>query len=257
MVKSGGKNTGQCKGLGGCYYYAEGFGVPNFSKKCLHDDVCTEANDRYEECSYCTSATVKSDDGDYIMKMRFDSLDRPSGYYTKCPHSDQFLTNGYCYGTCQWQSKNCRYFDIVLKDNKPIGLVVLASGNNYYLLAITTSLNYNAANGGFDAAKKWATGYAPTSGVCETGSGCESGKWYLPGTGEMNFISTCRASAIGQVLQSYRNKNYISFDYNHPLWLDSENGNTALMRNYWDYAYVDKNQTSPVYAYPMLKMEGK
>ena len=257
MVKSGGKKTGQCKGLGGCYYYAEGFGVPNFSKKCLHDDVCTEANDRYEECSYCTSATVKSDDGDYIMKMRFDSLDRPSGYYTKCSHSDQFLTNGYCYGTCQWQSKNCRYFDIVLKDNKPIGLVVFVSGNNYYLLAITTSLNYNAANGGFDAAKKWATGYAPTSGVCETGSGCESGKWYLPGTGEMNFISTCRASAIGQVLQSYRNKNYISFDYNHPLWLDSENGNTALMRNYWDYAYVDKNQTSPVYAYPMLKMEGK
>ena len=53
-------------------------------------------------------------------------------------------------------------------------------------------------------------------------------------------------------------KNFsFSANFNHPMWLDDETGNTALMKNLFDYAYVDKNQTAAVYAYPIIIMEGK
>ena len=262
MVKSGGKKTGKCNSLAGCYAYHSGYNscnyVKGFSKQCLFQGECTETNSRYEECNYCTSATVKSDDGDYIMVIRESVTVGAGGYYTKCPHNDQILVGGVCYGTCQYQSKKCRFFDIVLKNDKPIGLIVSSSTNSFVVLAITTSLNYNATNGGFDAAKKWATGYAPASGVCEIGSGCESGKWHLISDSERYFVYGCDSGLIGTVLSDFSSKNGISYNFRLPQWIDKEaSNNTALRLDSWNTAYVDKNTTSEIYAYPMLKMEGK
>lgn len=237
--------------------------------KCVYDDICTETNQNYEECNVCVSAdaTLGGTIEPYAKICSYGST-RNLGFIS-CPYSDQSFVGssvggfyGTCYGSCLWGDKNCRMYDMVLKDNQPIGVVFRKYNNSAYaVVAYTPAKPYNKDNnGGWNGAMLMAAEYTPKSGNCEIGSGCEAGKWHLPDSvdsGWMTGVQYVHIESVFHYYSRYKQSDTEDVSYNLPIWTSTESGENALQHHQWDYGYINKNTPNTVYAYPIVTMEVK
>jgi len=296
MEKTDGKRNGKCKLYYSTYCQETSsvtnplqYGdepnrnaVINGGYKCVYDDICTEANQNYEECSVCKAADALNYEGKHYLKLCFRGVGTANGYIDYCPYENQvFIGNtlikgttpsdvgfdvrknnwyGTCYRECTWGSVSCKVYDMVIKDSIPIGIVASVSGNNAYLVGYVQDEYkiFNGTNGGWDAAVLWASNFTPDESVCTEGSGCEVGRWQLPEVSMVNItgVQNLNHSAIIAYASSflYGNK---KITLPSDFWCSTEKGNTAYMRKRWESGYVDKNSALNIYAVPVIKMEMK
>ncbi len=254
--------------------------------KCIYQTYgnknCTAENQNYEECTACFSADALTESGEPYIKLCKNGDSQTYGYINHCPYKDQIFVGdtintgnavdsgnhrpeqndyyGSCYGTCQWQSKSCRKYDIVMKDGKTIGIIYEKSGNTYYLIALVSGNGFNKNNGGWDAAKAWIKSYTPDVSVCPSGSGCEAGKWiFTDASNTYRFAYGTQRMVMWPIIQHYgRFVTNTSYNYSSPAMSSTVGSNGFVYINYdWDTGWIDKNSDVTAYAYPVLLMEGK
>jgi len=202
--------------------------------QCFYDEVCTEENDKYEECTFCLSPVLNYA-GQHFGRLsyRAETNSTQVGFVNGCPYDYQIFIGdsiirgnptsrevdwrdpdwiyyGFCYGECAWGDKACRRFDIVIKDGRAVGMVYrLTNSSSYSIVGIKLSqpfnMNYRTVNGvtystGWDAAMAYAAAYTPGDDICPVGSGCEAGQWQLPPKEDVQdnelFYGTLRAMEV-------------------------------------------------------------
>ena len=267
--------------------YPDANKVSSNGYRCIYDEVCTEENQNYEECNICMSKDAINWEGKSYLEIISFGGARLVGAKNACPYQNQifmgdspntgktpssYITTsaygayyGMCYRECEWGDKNCKPYEMVVRKGKPVG-ILLQDGRRVlaYKKAEVFNKSHRTVNGveyptGWDAAVAMAKAYTPEGGICEVGSGCETGKWRLPNSSDIDYLIGTRsyhpdgtynfATAIiykgGQSLRM-------------PYWSSIDGGNGTIRRyERWGSGSLDKNSELETYAYPVITMEIK